>query len=109
MVLSKRPEDPEIARDALLSKRGGHAPESVLKVSALDLVADRQSRTEPTVLDKTRPRRCRLDVDVRPESEAVDNGFLTPTLKIKRAIVEGTYSPHFQAWGSRSGEVFWQE
>ncbi|VXC25842.1 AMP-binding protein [Pseudomonas sp. 8AS] len=44
-----------------------------------------------------------------PEVWAVDNGFLTPTLKIKRAIVEGTYSPHFQAWGSRSGEVFWQE
>ncbi|MWV13508.1 AMP-binding protein [Pseudomonas sp. R-28-1W-6] len=44
-----------------------------------------------------------------PEVWAVDNGFLTPTLKIKRAIVEGAYSPHFQAWGSRSGEVFWQE
>ena len=44
-----------------------------------------------------------------PEVWAVENGFLTPTLKIKRASVEGAYSPHFQAWGSRSGEVVWQE
>lgn len=44
-----------------------------------------------------------------PEVWAVENGFLTPTLKIKRASVEGAYSPHFQAWGSRSGQVFWQE
>jgi len=44
-----------------------------------------------------------------PEVWAVENGFLTPTLKIKRAIVEGAYSPHFDAWGSRSGEVFWQD
>ena len=44
-----------------------------------------------------------------PEVWAVENGFLTPTLKIKRASVEGAYSPHFQAWGSRSGEVVWQD
>jgi long-chain acyl-CoA synthetase len=38
---------------------------------------------------------------------AVDNGFLTPTLKIKRASVETAYGPHFGAWVERREGVFW--
>ncbi|MEK1905895.1 MAG: AMP-binding protein [Pseudomonas sp.] len=41
------------------------------------------------------------------EAWAIDNGFLTPTLKIKRNVVENTYSQHFPVWGERVGEVFW--
>lgn len=40
---------------------------------------------------------------------AVDNGFLTPTLKIKRAVVEGTYSARFDEWTARSEAVLWHE
>jgi long-subunit acyl-CoA synthetase (AMP-forming) len=44
-----------------------------------------------------------------PEVWAVDNGFLTPTLKIKRASVETAYSPHFDAWGQRREGVVWHQ
>ncbi|MDA7085677.1 AMP-binding protein [Pseudomonas sp. SA3-5] len=40
---------------------------------------------------------------------AVDNGFLTPTLKIKRAVVEGTYGPRFAGWVERHETVLWHE
>jgi long-subunit acyl-CoA synthetase (AMP-forming) len=40
---------------------------------------------------------------------AVDNGFLTPTLKIKRTVVEGTYGPHFAGWVERRETVLWHE
>jgi long-subunit acyl-CoA synthetase (AMP-forming) len=40
---------------------------------------------------------------------AVDNGFLTPTLKIKRASVESAYGPHFGAWGERREGVVWHQ
>lgn len=40
---------------------------------------------------------------------AVDNGFLTPTLKIKRAVVEGTYNERFVEWTERSEVVLWHE
>ncbi|SEE07788.1 AMP-binding protein [Pseudomonas anguilliseptica] len=40
---------------------------------------------------------------------AVDNGFLTPTLKIKRAVVEGTYGERFDEWTTRSEAVLWHE
>jgi long-subunit acyl-CoA synthetase (AMP-forming) len=42
-----------------------------------------------------------------PEVWAVDNGFLTPTLKIKRASVESAYGAHFDTWGEGRGEVVW--
>ena len=40
---------------------------------------------------------------------AVDNGFLTPTLKIKRAVVEGAYSERFGEWSEHADSVLWHE
>ncbi|MEX6502800.1 AMP-binding protein [Pseudomonas zhanjiangensis] len=43
------------------------------------------------------------------DSWAVDNGFLTPTLKIKRNVVEGTYGPRFAEWGEQRDPVLWHD
>jgi long-chain acyl-CoA synthetase len=40
---------------------------------------------------------------------AVENGFLTPTLKIKRAVIEGTYGERFAEWQQRSEVVLWHD
>ncbi|UFQ95960.1 AMP-binding protein [Pseudomonas wenzhouensis] len=40
---------------------------------------------------------------------AVENGFLTPTLKIKRAVIEGTYGERFAEWQQRSEAVLWHD
>ncbi|WP_397380074.1 AMP-binding protein [Pseudomonas sp.] len=40
---------------------------------------------------------------------AVDNGFLTPTLKIKRAVIEGTCGERFAEWIERSESVLWHD
>jgi long-chain acyl-CoA synthetase len=40
---------------------------------------------------------------------AVDNGFLTPTLKIKRGSVEGAYAAQFVEWGGQGERVVWQQ
>ncbi|MEG0242276.1 MAG: AMP-binding protein [Pseudomonas sp.] len=58
------------------------------------------------VLDKH--ERLRQLVVVK-DSWAVENGFLTPTLKIKRNVIESTYGPQFQAWSARSEAVLWQD
>lgn len=39
----------------------------------------------------------------------VENGFLTPTLKIKRNVVEGTYGARFVEWQQRSEAVLWHD
>lgn len=41
------------------------------------------------------------------DSWAVDNGFLTPTLKIRRAAIEAAYGEYFAAWSDGPGAVAW--
>jgi hypothetical protein len=40
---------------------------------------------------------------------AVENGFLTPTLKIKRAVIEGVYGPRFHEWMEYGTLVHWHD
>jgi long-chain acyl-CoA synthetase len=47
-------------------------------------------------------------IAVVPGSWTVENGFITPTLKIKRNIVEEAYSKHFEGWSRQRRAVVWQ-
>lgn len=40
---------------------------------------------------------------------AVENGFLTPTLKIKRSVIESNYGGLFEQWQQRGEAVLWDE
>ena len=40
---------------------------------------------------------------------AVENGFLTPTLKIRRAMIERHYGSCFEQWGNHGQAVLWHE
>jgi long-subunit acyl-CoA synthetase (AMP-forming) len=50
-------------------------------------------------------RLCMLVVVGEPWS--VENGFLTPTLKIKRAQIEAAIAPHVDAWYAQKRAVTW--
>jgi long-chain acyl-CoA synthetase len=47
-------------------------------------------------------------VVVVPEQWTVDNGFITPTFKVKRPVIEKHYGPHFEHWAQRRQMVIWQ-
>ncbi|MFP3498035.1 AMP-binding protein [Pseudomonas sp. SIMBA_059] len=57
-------------------------------------------------LDK--PERLRQLVVVK-DSWAVENGFLTPTLKIKRSVIESTYGAQLHVWSERGESILWQD
>ena len=40
---------------------------------------------------------------------AVENGFLTPTLKIKRNVIEGAYGARFQQWAEDRDPLHWHD
>ncbi|HEX8592089.1 MAG TPA: AMP-binding protein [Pseudomonas sp.] len=43
------------------------------------------------------------------DSWGVENGFLTPTLKIRRTVIESVYGNRLQEWSEGSQTVLWQE
>jgi long-chain acyl-CoA synthetase len=45
---------------------------------------------------------------VTKEPWAVENGLLTPTMKVKRGAIEETYGPVAESWYESSAEVVWQ-
>ncbi len=47
-------------------------------------------------------------VTVIKEPWTIDNGFLTPTMKIKRNVIEKRYEPHVDDWFARRQRVIWE-
>ena len=39
---------------------------------------------------------------------SAENGFLTPTLKIKRKVLDDTYGPFMEKWYEEKQPVVWQ-
>ncbi|WP_372867298.1 AMP-binding protein [Pseudomonas sp.] len=73
-----------------------------------DLERSLKAMLEQVNLDLDKHERLQRLVLVK-DVWAVDNGFLTPTLKIKRAVVEGAYGPRFADWVERHETVLWHE
>ena len=47
-------------------------------------------------------------IAVAKDEWAIENGFLTPTMKIKRNIVDDTYDPKLDAWYGAKAKVIWE-
>ena len=84
----------------VLSAAAAQEPPHVLQGSLANLLEHINAR-----LDK-HERVHRLVVV--SDSWAVENGFLTPTLKIKRGVIEHIYGAYFQAWSAHPTPVIWQ-
>jgi long-subunit acyl-CoA synthetase (AMP-forming) len=41
------------------------------------------------------------------EAWSIENGFLTPTMKIKRSRIEASVESQVASWYEKSGSVFW--
>jgi len=48
-------------------------------------------------------------IAVVPEPWSIQAGFITPTLKIKRPVIEQHYAPYFEAWAQQRASVVWHQ
>lgn len=46
---------------------------------------------------------------VLKEEWSPENNFLTPSLKVKRNVVEAAFSPRFEEWASQKTTIIWQD
>jgi long-subunit acyl-CoA synthetase (AMP-forming) len=75
-----------------------------------------RSEVEAALAEHLRAVNATLDPHEMPDFLVVvrdewttDNGFLTPTLKIKRAAIEDAYTPEIDGWYALKKPVIWQE
>ncbi len=47
-------------------------------------------------------------IAVAKDEWQIENGFLTPTMKIKRNILEDTYAPKLDQWYEAGEPVVWE-
>ena len=47
-------------------------------------------------------------IAVTKDEWLIENGFLTPTMKIKRNVLEDTYDPKLEAWYDSKEKVIWE-
>jgi long-subunit acyl-CoA synthetase (AMP-forming) len=50
---------------------------------------------------------CFLAIDSRPWT--TDNGLLTPTLKVRRSLIESRYASRFEVWEAQKKKIIWLE
>ena len=60
------------------------------------------------VNDKLDPHEQMDCLIVVTEPWSVDNGFITPTFKVKRNRIEEVYGPNFEKWAGARKKVIWQ-
>ncbi|MEO6408181.1 MAG: AMP-binding protein [Burkholderiaceae bacterium] len=103
---------------ALVSGVGQRAPFAllVLDENLRPRLADAAVRAEVesalaallTRVNEAVPAWERLDrLVVAREPWSIENGCLTPTMKIKRSRIEATVAPHLNAWYGAPGPVLW--
>jgi long-chain acyl-CoA synthetase len=61
-----------------------------------------------TINDKLDPHEQLDCVVVVTEPWSVDNGFITPTFKVKRNRIEEVYGPKYETWVGSRRKVIWQ-
>jgi long-chain acyl-CoA synthetase len=60
------------------------------------------------VNEKLDPHEQMDSLVVVTEPWSVDNGFITPTFKVKRNRVEEVYGPHYETWSGGRRKVIWK-
>ena len=105
----------ELVELACVSGSGFPQPHAVLQLG--ETVAGK-SRDELTASLQAHLKAVNAQLDhheqlsflaVASESWQIENGFLTPSMKLKRPKIEDTYAPLAEAWYEAKTPVVWQE
>jgi long-chain acyl-CoA synthetase len=89
----------------MLSPQGMEAVKSADKKQALE---GNLGGFLKTVNDKLDPHEQISSFIVVKEAWTVENGFITPTFKIKRNKIEDAYGSHFEKWSRSKSAVIWE-
>ena len=82
-----------------------------------DAVADPAKRAQVTAELEALLRRINQEVAsyerlefiaIAKDPWLIENGFLTPTMKIKRRVLEEVYGPHLEDWYAAKSPVIWE-
>lgn len=82
-----------------LSEQGRKQPRAAIEAEL------KRALSELNASAAAHERLARIVVIEEPFS--LDNGLLTPTLKVRRHSVESRYAPHFETWSTQPNPIIW--
>ena len=78
------------------------------KQKSIEELKESLAKTMEIVNERLDDHEVLKKIIVMKDAWTIENGLITPTLKVKRNVIDKTYSSKYEKWYEQNGAVLWE-